>query len=653
MTRINLSSSCKKDAAQRVADVRGMASGRQTTPPRPGQPPVSRARLCLFVLSVCASALFEAHFGAASRGLLFCVLAFALLSILLYVCFFHSRSLHLRGIARDASAALFSLGLAVALRAAGKIHYGDIYNEGVEANYMDPFSAADLFVCLLAAAVFYFCIVACVFLLRERGAKAATLFVGERPWGKFSTGRAFLLCWLPILAVCVVFLLAEYPGGLFFNDIVGMFEDDIAASPSPALFNCLGRLFLWIGTCAGSANLGLFLVNLCQCLLASAIYAFLLAWLREKGARPWLLVATFAFFCFSPLVIDYAITFIKDTWFTFGMLLAVPLLWDAACEKGCWAKKAMRYPRLPLFCAAIVLLCASRSNGLPAAVIFVVLAVVFSGRARRRVLAIAGTAAVVLVFGCSSILTASGGVSTTSFRESVGIPLQQIAAVVSEDGQISAEEQGVVYALLSQEDWKKKYRPCEVDSLKYDANFNCTYLNTHRTEFLRAWIGIGLKNPRLYLRAYVMTTFGFWVPGVSSDTQQAFLPEYEHKENSIGFGRGHLTCKELTQAADAYLRQAIDAPGEAGTLLWLYAGLALLLFCTRQGRKAAVFAPMGVYWLTLLVALPIAFAFRYVFFALVLLPAFIVLFACSFAMPACNSAYEFSAHNVKTPVPRK
>lgn len=40
--------------------------------------------------------------------------------------------------------------------------------------------------------------------------------------------------------------------------------------------------------------------------------------------------------------------------------------------------------------------------------------------------------------------------------------------------------------------------------------FNTEFLNTHQSEFIKVWLSLLVKNPKLYLEAWELNTCGFW-----------------------------------------------------------------------------------------------------------------------------------------------
>lgn len=60
------------------------------------------------------------------------------------------------------------------------------------------------------------------------------------------------------------------------------------------------------------------------------------------------------------------------------------------------------------------------------------------------------------------------------------------------------------------EKYKDNYSPGLVDHFKWSSDFNTEFFNTHQSEFIKVWLSLLVKNPKLYLEAWELNTCGFW-----------------------------------------------------------------------------------------------------------------------------------------------
>lgn len=89
-----------------------------------------------------------------------------------------------------------------------------------------------------------------------------------------------------------------------------------------------------------------------------------------------------------------------------------------------------------------------------------------------------------------------------------------------------------------------------------------------------------------------------------------------------------------------------SSEGSAGTFIWIYIFVALFLIVNKKGKYMMVFSPIYLNWLTIMVAVPLAFAFRYVFYYILIFPLAIVITIMIFA-PKDNLNIQKSEKEIK------
>ena len=92
----------------------------------------------------------------------------------------------------------------------------------------------------------------------------------------------------------------------------------------------------------------------------------------------------------------------------------------------------------------------------------------------------------------------------------MSVPLVQMAATVVWNGNISEDEEEVLYAVLPEEKWRQNYAFAFVDPIKFDEHFDNLYLAAHKKEFLQTWASMLKKNLTIYVKAYLYHTYGNW-----------------------------------------------------------------------------------------------------------------------------------------------
>ena len=429
----------------------------------------------------------------------------------------------------------------------------------------------------------------------------------------------FPVVMLTMLAIWTLGYLCFFPGTMVWNDILYVLQNpQTAADISPVVFNFIVNLFLKWGVAIGKPNVGFALYCVLQMVLLSALLAYTVCWLMRTGLPSFAPIAVWMFYAFYPLISLYSFTIIRDIGYSAFMLLWLIFLYDLL--SGRELKRGM----VLLYAVLLVGTIVSRSNGKIVAPLMAVTVPLFIRDNRVKLFGI-GILACALTFVLTGFATRN--VESRSV-EALGIPMQQIAMVVNEGGELSEEDREVIFSLLPESEWTggdypTTYIPMTVDMLKGNGQFNGSYLNSHRAEFIRTYLNVLVHNPWQCIKAYMLETYGFWAWG-SVDDAQAYHMGIQ--ESEFGFNQSPVLKGALYDfITGIYYRAIPHSEGSAATFTWLIIGTLGLLFVSGKRKYCLLLLPMLYNWLTIMVAAPIAFAFRYVFYYLLTFPVVISL----------------------------
>ena len=220
------------------------------------------------------------------------------------------------------------------------------------------------------------------------------------------------------------------------------------------------------------------------------------------------------------------------------------------------------------------------------------------------------------------------GVRKSGFAESVGIPLQQIAYSVTQNGSMTPEQEQFISNLLPLEEIKASYHPNFSDTIKFHPNFNNEYLEAHKGEFFQVWLGMLPSNFVSYIKAYCTQTLGYWHTGTTN-----WLIDRSVLENDLGIAQRDI-IEQVTgidgQAIyNSYFQCVTGCPGlkywyNIAFAVWavLFMGVTLLL--RRQYSKILPLLPLVLLWGTMLIATPTFCEFRYMYSFHLSLPVLVV-----------------------------
>lgn len=507
-------------------------------------------------------------------------------------------------------AALFSL----AVVAGRDVHYAGMEG-GADVNFIDW--GADSLLASLALAVL---VCPAVLALYRFALRRQLTPVQNRPsrlsvW--FAMWALIFVCWTP-------YLLTFYPAGIVGDGALTLEEALAPGVPSGnhwvVLVILTLRFFLWLGSLFKSdPHFGVFLYAVAQSLLLALACAAVSYKLWRLGAPRWAAWGSAAMYALSGFFASYGMVLWKDTLFSAAVVWLALQLWELK-ENGPDWKWCVGFSLTALF------LCFWRNNGLYVLVLCLAAVAVLLRRKSVRLLA-CGLAVVVFTMVVTGPVYDALHIRKDSISESLSIPLQQIAATIVSGAERTEEQQEFLYGLLPREEWIASYHPSLSDDLKGNDLLDTQQLEARFGEFLKVWAQLLPANFGTYVEAYLMQTLGFWQPG-------AFLGNY----NDYWIGvqdvadRGwHLSdwIYFLIGYSPAQTLQRNTRFVASGTAVWLMILAAVLILAQGRDRRLLILAPFAASWAVLMLAVPIAYSYRYIFMLAVGLPLVCVLPFCS------------------------
>ena len=443
--------------------------------------------------------------------------------------------------------------------------------------------------------------------------------------------KLWLACFLVLFASYFATLLLSFPGTFSTDSYasISILQGELPWSNAhPVFYTLLIGPFVALGNAVGNMTVGLFAFSLVQLTLMAAVCSYACAWLRKMGMPLLAVFAALAFFAFNPVIARYATTMWKDVPFAMTMLLAILQLFEIALTKGA----AIQSPRACIKLALLTLLtCLLRNNGIYAMAAGVVVLIAVWRKAWKWFMPMVG--AIVLAQLTSGPFYTSLGIEPSPFRESVGIPIQQISAVVAEGGKMTEEQLEVFSQLVDPEAVAEVYAPYSSNFVKYHESFSDEWLNAHKKEFLQLYFEVGLKNPAIYTRAWIGATQGYW----NMETHSWVVSEagrnlaYEATGLEILNGDSETNYDELRKSS--FLSPLFNM----GFAAWVMIALCAFRWIKGDRKLITAYIPLIALWGTMLIAAPFYCEFRYQFPIHLLLP---VIFASAFFTTASNTSEE-------------
>lgn len=436
--------------------------------------------------------------------------------------------------------------------------------------------------------------------------------------------------WLP-------YLLTYWPG-FILDDSVGSIAQALGSteltSYHPVVYTLFIRGCLVAANALGFGNtVGCALYSVLQMAFTSVSLSFAACWIATRANHVIVAPALVILLGFSPYIAGYAIAMWKDPLFSTSLVIISLLLCDLALRADREQPVGILwYTGLFVYLTILTFI---RSNGVFVA-LFIPCALVlfaFVRRAHRNnrltlivSSAIIGTA-IVLNLIITGPLYQAIGVLPASRAESFGIPLNQMARVAAFGGFMSESDRAYMDELLPLERYENTYRPCCIDLVKLDPEFNAAALDNR---FLGHWLSMFLRNPEMYLDAWIMQSFGWWtvnqIDAVGYDANIAGgVPQNNNSDTLAPYDI--LPGNLLESAAATQLFPMDEWSIPVGWVYWTIAYFTICACASKRGHNLVLaMSPSLGLIATLLIASPIWYWPRYACAVQLLLPLYLILF---------------------------
>ena len=330
------------------------------------------------------------------------------------------------------------------------------------------------------------------------------------------------------------------------------------------------------------------------------------------------------FFMFSRTVAALCVVTVKDVFFSFTLLLFIPLLYECAETSGL---SLLKHPRnLLLFFFASACTIVIRNNGI-FVMVGTAIIIMLSCRKYWKQIVLICSIAVLLPYGTDHILMKALVKQDKIMVESLAIPLQQMAAVVARGGKMDEQETAVMNTIMPYDKMMELYTPTSSDSLKWGTGkeyLNKTWIADNMDVFLSTWASMLRKNLDIYIEAYLLETLSYWSIGEPSIAQGIYY-SYPHNDSiDICVDQIRVFPEALQTGLEQYYKLDVnkDSPS-GGTLIWLLLLAILYAVCHNQKQLILSLFPFVMVWVTIMVSAPIAYGLRYIY-ALYIVSPFLI-----------------------------
>lgn len=431
-------------------------------------------------------------------------------------------------------------------------------------------------------------------------------------------------------------LLVYFPG-VGMNDGLNVLMGRLSSANQFPVYYCIYVVILGkIGNLLGSLQYAVALYSVLQILLTAAICAGILTFLQARSSSRLFRLLAAAYYILQPALAIYSISMLKDTVFSsllvlYGILLFLmkETSFRNPAEGSFVPDNQRRKALFLLFLVSSLLISVLRSNGIYIVAACLLFLLITDPRGRKQLLITA--LSVLLVNIAGSMIMQHYNVRHNA-SETLGIPIQQISAVVAYSGDLSSEEEDILRQYIEPEKIRELYYPGSADPVKWSDSFNRPYLNASTGEFLSLWAGLLPKNFRIYVQAYLQETYWFWAPvqqgGIQmfdtiedimdNDYLADFLVQNGIHDAPVLKGTASDFLKSFYQSGSHFFRE--------GVCFWIMIFSIVLASCRKWKFRQILpfYLPQLLTWLTIMVSTPINNSFRYVLFYAYAMPIYVL-----------------------------
>ena len=390
------------------------------------------------------------------------------------------------------------------------------------------FKAMAIFIIVIGLfLLFYMMLLWLLTFLQKHIKEVNILCVSSSPSEEKIKYKSEILCSIPFcMIVCFLcqlpFFLYEFPG-IMSPDSINQFEQVVGLSPlsnhHPLVHTLLIGLFYRIGHLfTDNQNIALSFYTIAQMIFMSFCASYVICTLRRHGLKKRFCLLVLAFYALIPFNNVYAVTIWKDVPFSGIFMLFTCVLFGliASLDNAAYSRSFFVKKYIELFILGISM-CLFRSNGWYCFLVPTPFLLWFLRKKFKELLIV-----------CLMVIIAAGvirgpimdtfGVEEPDFIESCSVPLEQIARVVVDSKPLTDDEQKLISNVIDTIYIKQLYAANFADNMKELVRAgNEDYLVSHKAEYLKLWVTLGIKYPGTYLQAFIELTKSYWYPDINSD----------------------------------------------------------------------------------------------------------------------------------------
>lgn len=434
----------------------------------------------------------------------------------------------------------------------------------------------------------------------------------------------FLFSFIAILICWSIYVIAFYPIILspdpsfqikqFFNvrtkyaDYAILLDNNVfLTNHHPVFHTMILGYSLKLGRFLLNDNFGLFIYSLTQLLFLAFTLSLTIKYLNENNVNKKIVFIVLLLYCFIPMFPLYAMSGVKDTYYTCFIILYVMKLDKIIRSK----QEKLSYKEMIQLLLIMFAVCLFRNNGIYVLILSFPLILIYSKKYFQTLLVI--FIGVLAFYGTyTKVLLPSLKITDGSIRETLSIPFQQTARYVKYyNKDLSKNDIKVIDKVLGYETLAKRYNPTISDPVKNE--FNKYTTKKELLAYLKVWFKCFFKHPLEYIEATLNNIYGYFSP---QSTNWYIYYKYDTRiteDKLVNYHFNNLSSLRLILSSFAQGFPYIPFIGlisNIGFNTWLLLGLTTYSIFKKKKEYLIVLSPLLIS-LLICVASPVNTYFRY------------------------------------------
>lgn len=447
--------------------------------------------------------------------------------------------------------------------------------------------------------------------------------------------------WLAIMFIVYsLYVLSYLPGGIFHDTFSSMHEakNNIYFSGNPPFLAILIKVFFKISSYFHfDYTFAMVLFSIFQMFCLYCVVSIVLLWLYKKNIHRIIFISVSLYFVLFPLIPLYGISIWKDTWFCYFFTLwfiSYIEIWIRAKNNN------FSYLYSIWFILSGLLMCLFRIGAiyiLIIAILIVMFRIILLQY--KIVIHLFVAAAPILLFYFINNLFVSSSVAGLSQLPLYNLILQQLAYTVLSGVYIKTESWQIINQIFNIDVLFDSYSPCYFDTLVIGDCWDNQYCSSHKFDVFITWLSLGIDNPLLYIKSFLLNSLGFW--DIFYGTHNSYV---QTDISSTSFYAEQFNIQQVDIFYTVFgisLRPILKPILHLSPALFCWPYLLSMAYVMKQHKvfSGLIFAPQLLVWLEYLFDTYIAFSLRYVSCNMFTLP-FIILVPLLFMNENKNDKYS-------------